>query len=185
MTKATVLKISVSVLFFLYPFLVYLGLQEFQPQWLAVFLVIIAALRLLAWQSDKRMSAYWMAAAVLVALITLFTGSSIGLYLYPVMVNLIFFSFFFISLYRPPTVIERLARQFQAELSPEGVQYTRTVTKIWCVFFLINGLLSIISLQVSEQWWLLYNGFIAYCLMGLLFVCEYLTRRRVMRAYDA
>lgn len=166
MTKTVLLKTGIGMLFLLYPFTVYIGLQTFDPKWLAGFLMLLTALRLVTWRGDSSMGAYWLVPAGLVLLATFITGSTLGLYLYPVMINLIFFSFFFISLYRPPTIIERFARQFDPDLSPAGIQYTRIVTKVWCVFFLINGSLALGSLRVSEQCWLLYNGFISYCLMG-------------------
>src|SRR2546423_11913745 len=36
------------------------------------------------------------------------------------------------SLFRPPTVVERLARLRNPELPAAGVRYTRQVTQVWC-----------------------------------------------------
>jgi uncharacterized membrane protein len=77
-------------------------------------------------------------------------------------------------------VIERIARMMDPDLPPEGVRYTRRVTWVWVGFFCFNGLLSAaLTLWAPLHWWTLYNGLIAYLLMGVLFVGEWLLRRRV------
>ena len=40
------------------------------------------------------------------------------------------------------------------------------------------------ELSVSGKQWAKYNGFIAYCLMALLFTGEYLVRLRVKKLND-
>jgi uncharacterized membrane protein len=78
--------------------------------------------------------------------------------------------------------VERLARLQQPDLPPQGVRYTRRVTQVWCGFFIINGSIALITaLWSSFAWWSLYNGLIAYVLMGLLFAGEYLIRRRTQK----
>jgi uncharacterized membrane protein len=63
------------------------------------------------------------------------------------------------------------------------VRYTRTITLVWCAFFALNGALAIYTaLLTSREAWALYNGFIAYLLMGALIAGERLTRRRLLRS---
>lgn len=126
------------------------------------------------------MSLYWIAAAVLVIIFTFVTDLKLGLYLYPPLVNLIFFTFFLISLFYPPTVIEKIARRHRSEMPVKAVVYTRKVTQAWCLFFLINGSMSVMSIFYSEEWWVLYNGFIAYILIGLMLAGEYFIRIKVI-----
>jgi uncharacterized membrane protein len=58
------------------------------------------------------------------------------------------------------------------------VRYTFRITQIWCAFFLINGTLAAYTaLFTSRAAWALYNGLIAYLLMGALFAGEWLYRR--------
>jgi uncharacterized membrane protein len=60
------------------------------------------------------------------------------------------------------------------------VRYTRTVTKVWCGFFVVNAAVSLATaLFASERAWALYNGGIVYVAMGVLFAVEWLVRRRV------
>ena len=187
MTKTTLLRVGIGFLFILYPFLIYFGLQEFQPRVLAFFLLIATVLRFVLTKdendskSDPGMSLYWVATATLVVTATFLTGSEVGLFLYPLLVNLAFFTFFTISLYHPPTVIERIARRQRPEFPERAVIYTRKVTQVWCVFFLLNGGVSALTIFHSETWWMLYNGFISYILIGLMLAGEYLIRMRVMK----
>jgi uncharacterized membrane protein len=67
-------------------------------------------------------------------------------------------------------------------MPPHGVIYTRKVTWAWCGFFALNGTAALVTaLWASERIWALYNGLVAYVLIGLLFAGEWLVRQRVMR----
>ena len=53
------------------------------------------------------------------------------------------------------------------------------------MFFIANGLLALATaLWASDAVWALYNGAIAYGLIGLMFAVECLVRQRVMRHGD-
>jgi uncharacterized membrane protein len=112
-------------------------------------------------------------------------AAATALKLYPVAINLAFLASFSFSLWRGPSMIERLARLREPKLSPRAIAYTRQVTKVWCLFFVLNGSMALYSaLRLSDAAWALYNGVIAYVLMGTLFGIEWLIRRRVKR-HDA
>ena len=90
------------------------------------------------------------------------------------------------SLVRPPSAVERLARLSDPDLPPVAVVYTRRVTQVWCVFFALNGGMALATaLWASDAVWTLYNGFIAYVLIGALAGVEWLVRRRVRGRIDA
>ncbi|WP_218048930.1 COG4648 family protein [Curvivirga aplysinae] len=97
---------------------------------------------------------------------------------YPVLVSVGLGGVFLISLIKPPTVIERLARMQEPNLNEAGVRYTRNVTIIWTGFFVLNALISVYTVFFSSlEIWTLYNGFISYLLIGLLFCGEFIIRR--------
>ena len=74
--------------------------------------------------------------------------------------------------------VERLARMMEGSLSSAQVRYCRSVTKMWCGFFLLNGFASLwLALFGPIEAWGLYTGGIAYVLMGVLFATEYAVRR--------
>jgi uncharacterized membrane protein len=166
----------------LYPFVVFLSLGHLEPRWVALLLLALAALRLRAARH-----AIWRAAAgvaVVLALCTMAANAALPLKLYPVLVNAVLLAAFGFSLWRPPSVVERLARMTQPELPPEGVAYTRQVTRVWCAFFVVNGALAAgTALWASDAVWAFYNGLLAYGLMGTLFAGEWLVRQRVMKRH--
>lgn len=162
-----------------YPLLVYFGLAHVEPRWLACLLLAMALVRLGATRQPLRWTA--SAAAGVLALAAWFTNAALPLKLYPVAVNGALLLLFGASLAHPPSAVERLARLTRPDLPEAGVVYTRKVTWVWCGFFLFNGTLAAASaLWGSEAQWALYNGLIAYLLMGALFVGEWIVRRREM-----
>lgn len=175
------LKIVVIVLSIAYPFIIYWGLQRYQASNLLPLLLVLLGLRWLAvGRASERIVLIGILAAVI--LIALTWGHQLGLKFYPAMVNLGFLVLFAGSLVSPPCIIERVARIKNPDLAPEGVAYTLKVTWMWSGFFLINGTLAAITaLWTSNEVWILYNGFIAYLLIGALAGGEWLVRRRVMR----
>jgi uncharacterized membrane protein len=99
---------------------------------------------------------------------------------YPLCVNLGLLASFGWSLWQGPPVVERLARLQEPDLPAHAVRYTRKVTQAWCAFFAVNAVLSLATaLWGSQALWALYNGAIAYALMGAFFTVEWLIRRRV------
>ena len=174
------LKAVVIILTIGYPFMVYWGLQHYSAVKLLPLLVILLALRWLAGNrpGERRI----LLAIIATVLIVGFTwGHQIGLKFYPALVNLGLLVLFAGSLLSPPSFVERLARLREPELSTAGVVYTRRVTLAWSIFFFINGCLAAATaLWASDETWLLYNGFIAYLLIGTLAAGEWLLRQRVM-----
>jgi uncharacterized membrane protein len=163
----------------LYPLLVWLGHGEVEPRLLAGMLVLAALLRLHATERGKA-GRWWLAGALLLAAAAAWSNAWMPLKLYPVLVNVVLLGVFGYSLIVPPSLIERLARVQDSDLPPYAVPYTRRVTQVWCVFFFINGVIALATaLWASPAVWSLYNGVIAYVLMGCLLGGEYLVRRRV------
>jgi len=102
--------------------------------------------------------------------------------LYPVFMNVAMLNAFAVTLWRPPSMIERFARILQPDLSQNGVRYTYKVTIVWVVFFALNGAIALWSaLQPGWTAWTLYNGFLSYIAAGALFIGEYLVRRHLVR----
>ena len=161
-----------------YPFAVYFGFGRVSPLWLALLLLALMAAR--AWVARD---AVWLFAGIgsaLLALASAVGNSWLPLKLYPVLVSLVLLAVFGVSLWRGPTVVERIARITEGKLSPAVVAYARKVTLVWCAFFIANGALALATaLWASTDIWALYNGLLAYLLMGCLFGGEWLVRRRV------
>jgi uncharacterized membrane protein len=121
---------------------------------------------------------------LLIALLGLFAligKDNLPLLYYPVLINLMMLCLFAASLWQKETLIERLARRLEPDLPESGVRYTRRVTQVWCLFFLLNGLIAWWSIGAGEAVWALYNGCIAYLLMALMFAGEWMIRRHVRK----
>ena len=120
------------------------------------------------------------AVALTLCLLSL-TFSTIGFMLYyPVAVNLILLTLFATSLKSEQSLVERLARLQDPELSPRAVRYTRKVTQAWCLFFIGNGTLAAASALYGDlKLWTLWNGLLSYLALGVMFGGEYLLRQRL------
>ncbi len=173
-----------TILVVVYPIAIYFGIQHFEPKFLALLLLAILILRLLspsksqqALASPKSKYIIFFAGLLLIGA-SFFFNSLEALKLYPVLINLSMLILFSASLYYPPSIIERFARIKNPELPPEGVEYTKKVTKVWCGFFVLNGLIALYTaLFTSNEIWTLYNGLLSYLLMGVLFAAEFTYRK--------
>ncbi|TRW89646.1 hypothetical protein [Candidatus Methylobacter oryzae] len=166
----------------LYPLAVFFGRQHFEPWKIAALLIVLLLVRLAASYSLKHWSTPLLIGGIAYCLFAIWINQLDALLFYPILVNALMLLIFGWSLFSPPSLIERLARLQHPDLPPEGVIYTRRVTQVWCGFFIINGALaSVTAFWCSLEVWSLYNGLIAYVLMGVLFAAEYLVRIRTQK----
>lgn len=166
----------------LYPMAVFFGSTYLEPWKMAGLLIMLLLVRLIASVANKHWSTPLWIAAIGYAAFVMWSNQLSGLRLYPVLVNALMLLIFGWSLISPPSLIERLARLQHPDLPPEGVIYTRRVTQVWCGFFVLNGSIALVTaLWASLEIWSLYNGLIAYVLMGILFGGEYLIRIKTQK----
>lgn len=141
----------------------------------------LAVLVLVRWGGElRRMGILLLGLAVIAGVWLALKRADLSLKAYPICVNLGLLVVFGQSLWKGPTVVERLAVLKDGPLDEAGVRYTRSVTKVWCFFFSGNAAVSLATaVAASERAWALYNGAVAYVLMGLLFAGEWLVRRKL------
>jgi uncharacterized membrane protein len=167
-----------------YPLVIYIALHWLEPRIIALALagIVLVKQRGRAGRVLQGLAAEaWLGAAVLLGLSLAVSISNDErlLLLWPVGINLSLLLIFAASLRKPPTMIERFARLLHPDLPPEGVRYTRRVTQVWCAFFIFNGsIATVTALATTREVWVLYNGLVAYLLVGVLFGGEWLVRRR-------
>jgi uncharacterized membrane protein len=179
-TFLTALAVLITLL---YPLAIWLGHGQVEPRLLAGLLLLAALVRLPTLKISK-VGRWWLAGALLLAALAIWNNALLPLKLYPVLVNLAMLAVFGYSLVVPPSTVERIARLQDPNLPPQAIEYTRRVTQVWCVFFTLNGMVALATaLWASEAVWSLYNGVIAYILMGILFCGEYLVRLRFKRRH--
>lgn len=163
-----------------YPFVVYYGKEHVGSLWISVGLLLLWGIKSLL----SRQRWQLIVTAALLVCVSLFwlTQQSGFLYFYPVVINLVLLAVFAGSLFTRMSVVERIARSQEPDLPPSAVYYTRQVTKVWIVFFIVNGgIIFVLGQAGYTRAWSLYTGLISYILMGLLFAGEWLVRRRFKR----
>jgi len=183
------LTILSAVVLLAYPFAVYFGIDKFGLSMVGILLIAALGVRLLSVQRSQLKELKY------VAQITALTGISLvglgilfkqhgWLTFYPVIVNLCMLIVFATSLKQPQTIIERLARLQEPELPQSGIEYTRKVTIVWCLFFVFNGLTALYTCFQPLEVWTLYNGLISYVLAGSLFASEWVVRQFIRKDHQ-
>jgi len=174
-----------------YPLFVLVGMRYLDVSTLWMVLLLLVGLRILSARWFQRVSLLLKSVIVLFVLILLALPTVVeldfmlGLRFYPVVASLAVFSIFAASLFSKMPVAERFARLREPALPPEGVRYTRHVTQCWAVFLFINACIALVTaLWASDLVWALYNGFISYCLVAVLFSIEYLYRQHARRGWS-
>jgi uncharacterized membrane protein len=165
--------------------LIWFGHDRIEPRVLAMVLVAVALTRL-PLLKISRFARCWLLAALALAACAIWYNALLPLKLYPALVSAAFLGVFAYSLLAPPSIIERMARGRGPALPPFVVRYTRRVTQVWCLFFLVNGCIALgTALWAPAAIWSLYTGVVSYVLMGLLFAAEYLVRIQVKKRHHA
>ncbi|QGM81634.1 hypothetical protein [Otariodibacter oris] len=154
--------------------------QTYILHYLLYVMVVLWAIRgLLQAKGIYRYFSFFM--SILLCIVAL-TRTTSMMFWYPVLINMVMLIIFSSSLFTSQTIVERLARLTDPNLPPKGILYTRNVTKIWCLFFVFNGGITIVLILLKEyQYWAVYTGVISYILMALLMLTEWLIRQRVMK----
>ena len=181
MTAASVSRLFslvLAALVFIYPLLVYFFLDRYGVVILAAQLGALLLLRVLPLVRSRPLVLVVTFVSIGVFLLLIYwSGNERLLLLYPTLVSLVMLALFSLTLWYPPSMIERFSRMLNMEIPPQAVPYMRVVTVIWCLFFAINALISAwLAWWGSMTWWTLYNGLISYLVIGLLIGGEFLYR---------
>lgn len=180
-----------TALWLVQPASLFLGIEYLAPRNIAFVLAIVILVRLSCYSKEVLTHLrfpHFLATAALLLLsgIVLLSDSEQLLKFYPALMNMGMLLVFASSLLRPPSFVEILARTTEPDFPQAAISYTRSVTIVWCILFAINGGVAFYTaLYTSRHFWLLYNGFIAYVLMGILFAGEWLLRSRLIGKHTA
>lgn len=184
-------SVLTGVLLVLYPVAVWVALHRWSPR--AVGLLLVAALvpgLALRFRNAKRED-LWAVLRVPLAILSLLLvavawNDPLSVLAVPVVINLVLLVTFGSTL-RAGSVpmIERFARLQEGDgLSAAQVAHCRQMTWLWVSFFALNGAVAAaLAFAGPVDWWAVYNGGIAYGLMGGLFVFEYVLRQYRFRQY--
>ncbi len=176
-----VFTVIFTVLFILYPVIVYFGISKVPISILSIMLLTLFILRTIFLARLKK-SDITQFLPMLISVGSVFIFSALFkseklLLLTPVMVNLVLLFNFSYSLKKKPTVIERFATMTGEQSTESLSRYCKKVTIVWCIFFIFNGSVSLLTVLVgSSELWALYNGLISYLLIGSVMGIEFLIR---------
>ncbi len=178
------LRAASLVLTAAYPLAVYFLLNRGDVRLAGLVVLLVLTLRFLAPEASRLQVSAGLAAGALFAAAIAITNSETLARLYPVAVNCALLLAFGVTLKKPPSMIERIARATGGVLNEAGVRYTRAVTVVWCAFFVGNGGIALVTaLMTSRETWALYNGLVSYALAGALLVGERVVRPVFQRRF--
>lgn len=176
-TLADVVLIGFGVV---YPALVFFMRGTVDPALFIVLALAIVAIRLTLGTSDigSWRAALLVAAAALVVLALLDAGLAVRAY--PVLISLAAAGVFAVTLWQPPSLIERLALASGEPWSPALRVYCHNVTLIWALWLVLNAAIAAgLALEPDDHAWALWTGLLSYLVSGALMGGEWLVRRKV------
>jgi uncharacterized membrane protein len=171
---AIVRSVFVSVLFVLYPYLAYRGIQE-GVVWLAP--AIIAGFYIYqAFNSPQKVMVKKLAIALVLVLGAVYV-QSLTAKLLPILIQIMLMHLFGKTLIKGPVLIERFVRIDYPELPAEVTAYCRQLTVIWTGFFALNVVMCIVlAIWAPASWWAIYTGILILVFTGGLMIGEYIYR---------
>ena len=162
-----------------YPFVIFLFPEN---KFIYIAMIGICILRALSVYSWQRIA--WILLGVVFLVYFLIELKELT-YIYPVFINILFCVIFLLSLNGEALITQIAKKQAQIRgkiLDDKAIKYTRNLTKIWILFFIVNGFISFCLMFLEDKiYWMLYCGMISYILIGVLFIAEFLYRKFILR----
>ncbi len=164
-----------------YPFLVFWGINHLSLKTIGWLFLAVIILRTIIYKNQLKQ---WLPILICIVFSTILLNISndpFYLRLNPVIISSAIFCTFTYSLIKPPSMIEVFARLQDKNLPENAIPYCRKITIIWSIFLFLNSSIALYTaLKADIKLWAVYNGFISYILMGILFAGEYLYRKIIL-----
>jgi uncharacterized membrane protein len=169
MKRAILVRIGFFLVLALYPAVVYFGIRFLPVSFLAVLLALILLARSTAMSpSERRLMLPLILVHVAYSVVTAVSGNQSLLLWYPALVNLSLCAVFALSLRQDQSILLRWVRARNIRISVYAPAYLNRLTAVWSVFFFLNGVAAVLTSMISMKAWALYNGLVAYLLVGAL-----------------
>lgn len=181
------MSVIFTLLLLVYPLVMHFSIHYGHAEIGVYYLAMLLMLPLLFTLLQGRRPAAWMLGVALLALLITGLGvieAGVMIIIPPAIMFAALFVFFASSLRAEGTpVVTRLAAVIRAEqLSPEIRSYTRKATIAWSVFFLAMLMASLmLGLWAPLEIWSWFSNFLAYVLIAVMFIVEYLVRRHSLQ----
>ena len=186
MSLKIVIGALIGVVTVAYPFVVYYGLNHYGPSVFASFLFVLLLLRVVIKGSYHEPS-QWLQLVVVggFCVIVAIVDSEQLLRFYPVLMSLGFSALFAFSLKSKTSLVERFAKMSGQTYPDEAITYMRKLTKLWAILLFFNAMISAYTACcVSLKYWTLYNGLLAYFLLGGFALAELIFRHFYKRTIE-
>ena len=168
-------KIFLGLFIIAYPFMIFYALQ----QNIAVKFIGIILLMAIVSSFIRNKNRYIFVSGLILCFFVVFFNQEIFLKLYPVLMNASVCAIFTLSLRKTPIITQFAQKMRKPPLDDEKIIYTRRATKAWAIFMFINMIISLTTVFLPNEIWVLYNGFISYVLIGIMMLSEYIIRKRM------
>lgn len=177
------LRLVAAVGLLAYPFAMFFALNGRGPRFAALLMLALiapaAVVRFARRESGSAATIVWIPLITvgLLSMSALLDDAGFAL-LVPAAVSTVLLAAFGATLVSGTPMVERFARLQHPDLSAPEVAWCRLWTVLWCGFFVANATVSVVlALLASHRVWAIYNGGVAYVLMGLMFAVEWAIRK--------
>ncbi len=171
-----------------YPVLVHASILFDQPRLQSVAIVCFAAGILFKPLSERRRFAWLLLglSVIVAGLLSYLNATLLLLYLPPILFPLMMLTVFGRTLMpgREP-LVTAIGEQARGPLCDGMRRYTRHVTVLWCgVFLLMTASAVILPWLEDKSLWSWFTNVISYAFVGVLFLGEFLLRKRLFPDHD-
>jgi uncharacterized membrane protein len=115
--------------------------------------------------------------------------SPIFIKLYPALASIAYLTIMITSFIFPPPLAYYFVDIFDKKIKtkiPKEIfdNFCFRASVVWCVFFFVDAIIAVITVYFSSELvWGIYNGGITYCIMGLIFVGEFIVLKIKEKKY--
>ncbi|MBT6419574.1 MAG: hypothetical protein HOK14_04425 [Gammaproteobacteria bacterium] len=182
----TLLRIIISIMvFLLYPYLVYRGVQE-GVVWFAPAAIASVYFYQAVNARNRKIRIQKLAIVLMLFVGAIYFQNTVAK-LVPIIIQLSLMLFFGKTLLpnKGPSLVERFASLEFPVMPPVLMRYCRHLTVMWTGFFAFNVLACLyLALFAPVQWWAIYTGVLIFVLTALIMIAEYIWRFFMFRRID-
>ena len=114
---------------------------------------------------------------------------SIIIMLYPALADLAYLTIMATSFFFPPPLayyfIDIFDKSMKTKIPKSRFDlYCIRASAAWCVYFVIDGIISVITVYLYPDFWVIYNAVITYVFMGLIFAGEFIILKMKVQKYS-
>jgi uncharacterized membrane protein len=197
--KTLSINVVFSAVLVLYPVLVFLAMVVFHLpiRYLSIIVILFAATYIFINARNfhgKNRALIFLCPIILflLGITCLLVDAPILLNVYPAIADLVYLLIFGVSFFAPPPIVYQFASTLDKSINkrmpkPALDKWCVNMTVIWCVFFVIDGIIALITVHIgkaafdsgsrarirtAEIIWGVYNGGISYAAMGVIFISQ-------------